>query len=207
MSRHASAKSQLPKENGSLNRNQRRRNRTRQQLLDSTSALLIEMGYDALTVQDITDDADVARATFYIHFRDIEEAVWVILEEHFAQLLQLLSTLDEPDPERWRYLKFIGLFKYVAAHKQFMNVMLSEKGHIKLRQRIVHFMAESLEGDLTSGKVARATELPIEFEANFCAGAILQVISWWLTDAPKTSPQELANMVYIIILRQPPPTI
>ena len=45
-------------------RNDRRRTRTRQQLLDSTASLLIELGYDALTVQDITDDADVARATF-----------------------------------------------------------------------------------------------------------------------------------------------
>lgn len=205
MSIHASVKATSAEKSYPLSRNERRRNRTRQQLLDSTSALLVEMGYDALTVQEITDDADVARATFYIHFKDIEDAVWVILEQHFAQLLQLLSALDEPDPERWRYFKFIGLFKYVADHSQLMNVLVSEKGHIKLRQRIVQFMAKSLQADLESGRVERSTELPIAFESNFCAGAILQVISWWLADTPESTPQELASMVYTIIRRKPPP--
>ncbi|MBV7330001.1 TetR/AcrR family transcriptional regulator [Chloroflexi bacterium TSY] len=140
MNRHASAKNQ-----DSLTRNERRRLRTRQRLLNSTAALLVELGYDTLTVQDITDDADVARATFYIHFQDKEEAVWAVLEEHLSQLVQLLAKLDESEPNLLRYQKFIGIFKFVESNRQLMNVLLSEKSHIKLVQRLIRFMADSLQ--------------------------------------------------------------
>lgn len=190
-----------------MNRNERRRQRTRQQLLDSTAALLTELGYDALTVQDITDDADVARATFYIHFRDKEEAVWVVLEQHFAELVQQLTTLDEPDPKRRRYRKFVGLFDFVEANKPLMHMLLSEKSHIKVVQQIGRFMTESLQEDLVGERVARTTTLPIAFEANFYAGAILHVIAWWLTESPTTTPTELAAMVYQIVLRESVPVV
>lgn len=201
MSRHASVESQTKR----LNRNERRRKRTRQQLIDSTASLLVELGYDALTVQDITDDADVARATFYIHFQDKEEAVWAILEEHFTHLVGLLSALDEPDPQRWRYLKFLGFFKYVEKNSALMQVLLSERGHVRLRHQIVQFMARSLSDDLECGKVEPTSDGPPEFEAVFYAGAVLNVIGWWLSEAETLTPSELADMVYEIILRTPPP--
>lgn len=203
MSRHASVETTEP----TLSRNERRRKRTRQQLLDSTAALLVELGYDALTVQEITDDADVARATFYIHFQDKEAAVWAILEEHFTHLLGLLSALDEPDPARWRYKKYLGLFKYAQENKPLMQVLLSDRGHVRLRQQIVRFMASSLTEDLERGKVEPTIDAPAKFEATFYAGALLNVIAWWLNDTENMSPHELADLVYEIILRKPPPKL
>ena len=48
----------------------RRVQRTRQLLQDALIAMVIEKGYDATTVQDIIDRANVGRATFYAHFPD-----------------------------------------------------------------------------------------------------------------------------------------
>src|SRR5438552_2345374 len=42
----------------------RRIQRTRQLLRDSLIALILEKGYDAVTIQDITDHANLGRATF-----------------------------------------------------------------------------------------------------------------------------------------------
>ncbi|MBV7330006.1 TetR family transcriptional regulator C-terminal domain-containing protein [Chloroflexi bacterium TSY] len=53
--------------------------------------------------------------------------------------------------------------------------------------------------------MVRTTNLPTEFEANFYAGAIFQVVSWWLAQSPITTPDELAEMVYNIVLREPAP--
>src|SRR5204863_8154645 len=48
----------------------RRVQRTRQLLQDALISMMIEKGYEATTVQDIIDRADVGRATFYAHFAD-----------------------------------------------------------------------------------------------------------------------------------------
>lgn len=47
--------------------------RTRKLLLDALKSLMKEKGYEAITVQDITERATVNRATFYAHFTDKQE--------------------------------------------------------------------------------------------------------------------------------------
>jgi len=49
--------------------------RTRQLLVDSLLRVVSAKPFDAVTVQDITTDATVNRATFYAHFRDKYELV------------------------------------------------------------------------------------------------------------------------------------
>ncbi len=52
------------------NRRERRKLATRQTLLDATQALLAKRSFDALSVDDIVERADVARGTFYNYFAD-----------------------------------------------------------------------------------------------------------------------------------------
>ncbi|WP_240999879.1 helix-turn-helix domain-containing protein, partial [Streptomyces sp. Tu 4128] len=51
----------------------RRTRRSRRALGAALVELVLERGFTALTVEDITERADVARATFYAHFRDKED--------------------------------------------------------------------------------------------------------------------------------------
>ena len=52
------------------NRRERRKLATRQTLLDATQALLAKRSFDALSVDEIVQRADVARGTFYNYFAD-----------------------------------------------------------------------------------------------------------------------------------------
>src|SRR5215207_10196482 len=51
----------------------RRVRRTQELLRGALMALIMEKGYDRITVQDILDEADVGRSTFYAHYRDKED--------------------------------------------------------------------------------------------------------------------------------------
>ena len=59
----------------------RRVQRTRQLLQDALIAMVIEKGYDAVTIQDIIDRANVGRATFYAHFADKQTLLTSRLED------------------------------------------------------------------------------------------------------------------------------
>ncbi|MEO8397816.1 MAG: helix-turn-helix domain-containing protein, partial [Chloroflexota bacterium] len=54
----------------------RRIERTRQLLSKALMDLIIERGYDTITIQDITDRANVSRATFYLHYKDKDELLY-----------------------------------------------------------------------------------------------------------------------------------
>ena len=51
----------------------RRVNRTRRLLRESLMKLVAEKGYDSVTIEDITETAELGRTTFYLHYRDKEE--------------------------------------------------------------------------------------------------------------------------------------
>jgi AcrR family transcriptional regulator len=54
--------------------------RTLKDLREGLLALMVERGYEALTVQDILDRAGVGRATFYEHFRGKDDLLRRSLE-------------------------------------------------------------------------------------------------------------------------------
>ena len=61
--------------------------RTRKLLHESLLALMIEKGYEAVTIQHIIDRANVGRSTFYSHFLDKQD----LLQSGFDQLKQQLT--------------------------------------------------------------------------------------------------------------------
>lgn len=67
----------------------RRIERTRHGLADALIALVLEKGYEAVTVQDIIDRANVGRSTFYAHFENKEQLLFSgrgwLTEELFAE--------------------------------------------------------------------------------------------------------------------------
>lgn len=50
----------------------RRVQRTRRQLREALITLILERGWDAVSVRDVCEKADVGRSTFYVHFADKE---------------------------------------------------------------------------------------------------------------------------------------
>src|SRR5881296_1080141 len=66
----------------------RRVQRTRKLLQDALVSQMIEKGYEATTVQDIIDRANVGRATFYAHFADKETLLASRIEDLRAFLIE-----------------------------------------------------------------------------------------------------------------------
>src|SRR4051794_4639849 len=64
----------------------RRVGRTRQLLSEALLALIQEKGFDAVTVQDVIDRANVGRSTFYSHFVDKEDLLVKAMDPFSAHL-------------------------------------------------------------------------------------------------------------------------
>jgi AcrR family transcriptional regulator len=64
-------------------RRQRKKEQTKQGLLQAAFKLFIEKGYDETTVDDIVTQADVAKVTFYYYFHSKEEVI-VEMKRHTA---------------------------------------------------------------------------------------------------------------------------
>ena len=69
-------------------RNERRKARTRSALLAAAQHLFGEQGFDATTIAEIAEQADVAIGSFYNYFDTKEELLAALLQETLAEQLR-----------------------------------------------------------------------------------------------------------------------
>jgi AcrR family transcriptional regulator len=87
-------------ESGRPSRLDRRKARTRRALLDAAREILVEHGTSDVSIQEITERADVGFGSFYNHFSSktelFEAAVIEALEEHGAMLDAVTAGIEDP---------------------------------------------------------------------------------------------------------------
>lgn len=191
----------------------RRIQRTRQLLRDALMQLIIETedadgkSYDAITIQDIADKANVARTTFYLHYKDKDELLFEGMREIYDGLWsQVHWGLDSPldsidrmgDPTD---------FKHVAQHADFYRVMLSEKGSASFLMRVRQYLAQMMLENVLKPVVADQGWTPnvsLEMYAYLMAGSLIGVMKWWLDSGLALSPEEVAlQMEQAIVFGMP----
>lgn len=78
----------------------RRRAEVRERLLRAAEGLMLERGVDGVTIEDITEAADIARRSFYHHFESKHEILIPIAQARNAvlnkRLDRLVSSIDDP---------------------------------------------------------------------------------------------------------------
>ena len=101
----------------------RRIRRTQNSLARALIEVTLEKGYEAVTVRDITDRADVGYATFYRHYQDKDALLVDVLEVVLNELIGLFF----PDPTARGNADHLGevLFSYVKENYGIIRVLLS----------------------------------------------------------------------------------
>ena len=89
------------------NRNQRRRQRTRETILAAAELVFRRKGIDGATVNDITEQADVAYGSFYNHFKSIDEIVGALVAASLQRVADRTGSILEK-AERVELLPCVG---------------------------------------------------------------------------------------------------
>ena len=157
-----------------MNTEDRRVRRTRKLLADALVSLVLEKGYDAITIKDITDYADVAHATFYRHYRDKDELLMQKLGEIVEEITGFTREPSLQDSEG--YL----IFKHAHENHALYRILLGSPGALRVRQSIQKTIADDLLNTCPPIHSPENTLIPGEIAAYHIAGSLLLLIEWWL---------------------------
>ena len=101
----------------------RRIGKTRKALKEALTDLILERGYEAVTVQEVISRADVGRSTFYAHFVDKD-----------ALLMAILADLEMPglDPGSWKpddpaFGWTLALFRHFGSGKRLFKAVAGDE--------------------------------------------------------------------------------
>jgi AcrR family transcriptional regulator len=167
----------------------RRAARTRKAVHGALMSLILRKGYDAITIQDIIDEADVGRSTFYAHYTGKED----LLRRGFATLRAEL--IDAQRTARSRAegspaepLGFsLAMFEHAAGYTDVYRALVGGRGGVVAVNEIRLALAEIVKKEPA---VQEGETVPQEISVEFIVGTFLTVLTWWLERRPRLSPAE-----------------
>jgi len=187
---------------------QRKRNRTRHLFMEAGLTILLEQGYDKLTVTKICDLADYGRGTFYEYFNDKEDFVVRIIELLFEQHTDAINqkVMNLPSPQR-EYFGWINAFRTVERYKDFFK-SLHGRDYPSLMERFSQYNLIRIQNQLEQGIYAYGDlmQLPIPVMASFVASAMEGMITYWLSTDCDLPAEDIAGMMFKMLYHLDPPT-
>ena len=167
----------------------RRAQRSQALLLDALVDLMIERGYERLTVQNLLDRAGVGRATFYAHFDGKDE----LLQASIARLHGWLRA--EWQQARAQPLAFtLPLFQHLDSHRGIYQMTVVRESEVSVPRHIRRMLQDLVREDLKS-RAGSAAGVPLELATQYVVGALWSTIAWWLERDPELPP-EAVNEVF-----------
>jgi len=169
----------------------RRVRRTRALLQNALMSLMIEKGYESITVQDIIDRADVGRATFYAHFADKQSLLSSRLEDLRARLLQEQRGALTTVRNGAHVLGFSrAMLQHASESLPLWRKLAGEESGAFVLARIHEMLAELVRNDVAAmGCTQRGAER--EALIQYLTGGFVALMTWWLNAGAKLSVDEI----------------
>lgn len=199
------------------NRVDRRIQRTRQALRTALLDLIKKKGYDSISVEEITEHANIGRATFYLHYKDKEdllleefsemanEKVQLIAEIPFSEWLPKMEQSKRGRKKDNLPVPLLMVFQHIYDNSDFYYLLLKSENSSRIVERIRKISIESIvqfvKMKMKTDPIPVLFEVPIEFFASFFSGALLSSVSWWLEEDMRHSPEEMTDMFRKLFFR------
>jgi AcrR family transcriptional regulator len=141
---------------------ERKKQRTREQIVEAAMRLFAERGYDATTIADIAAAADIAPRTFFGYFHSKEAVVFHDADEEFESLAAALAARPEGEYAFTALRRFIedqfGAGAIDSKDERLRKELCRESEEL---QRVQHSMMARFE-ELFRSEIARDLDQPAD---------------------------------------------
>lgn len=170
------------------NKQDRRSQRTRQLVSSAMVELLSEKRYEAITIQDILDQAGIGRTTFYSHYYDKEDV-------HASMMEQMLERMSQQLSERHTghgIVPSLELFQHIQQDHKHFQALAGGPTAERLWETMQTALGRTIEQSLvTARKNKKAPSIPLIVVSSYLAGAFLNLLKWWLKSGMPYTPEEM----------------
>lgn len=166
------------------NRFERRRERTRHDLLAAATRVLAEKGLHETKVADIASAADVGVGTFYLHFATKEALFDGVVEDTVARLKAAVDAerARAEDPVARIRAANAALFRFARDNREVFRIVFGHAAaYNDLIRRAQGLFIADIETMVREGVAAGAlAPLPPALVAQAVIGMTTQLLAWWM---------------------------
>jgi AcrR family transcriptional regulator len=173
----------------------RRTRKSREAIFAAFVNLMTEKNFEAITINDIANRADLNRGTIYLHFTDKFDLLEQCIEVYLAQLVaDCLANTAEQFPSKAALLQAL---EYLGEHAAFYRIMLVNQGVPVFRNRLMAVMQQSISQhvDMSSTKGVVNKEVIVQFMAS----AIVGVLEWWIANSKAYVAADIVEQLWLLL--------
>jgi AcrR family transcriptional regulator len=181
----------------------RRVRKTRKGLGDALLSLCAVKPYEAITVQDIIDRADVSRSTFYAHYVDKDGLLLDAfrgLRDHSRDGHESRAVGDELfgwslEVFRWT----AGVIDDFGREAEAFRSLMVNPACVLVIAELEQEIAARSRADLARLADLRPERVP-PVVLGFVVGAFMSILSWWLESRDRRSPDEIDQVFRMLVI-------
>ncbi len=159
---------------------------------DAIVSLVLERGFENLTVTALRERANVGRATFYRHYKTLDELLIDTLRNTMRELAERLRQ------EESMYAETVALFRFVQENQDRFRVIIAlpDVHPIRdmLKEAAVKVVIERWEARSTS-------PVPMNVSVNHLVESSYVFLRWHLNNINDHTPEQAADFYFDLIIR------
>jgi AcrR family transcriptional regulator len=175
--------------------------RTRNMLFDALLDLMIEKGYEAITIQDIIDRANIGRSTFYLHFTDKEQ----LLLSSINQLREFIKEqrhnrgISEASGE-YQFGFSLAMLQHAQSHKHLYKAIVGKKGGATVMYHMKQMLTERISEEISVFLTDTSLLIPREAVIDFVVNTFIALLTWWMEQNMPCSAAEMDRIFHKLTL-------
>jgi AcrR family transcriptional regulator len=176
-----------------VNANDRRVKRTKKLLRDSLSTLLQEKSINEITVTELTEIADINRATFYFYYTDIMDMLDQIQNEAYELFEDVLVGTEDHIDSMETFAKYIeNILIFCKENPTIARFVITrEYNNNKVLKKIKKLLAKKVP----VAKENYSQDDPRRFILNFALNALTGTVVDWMDDGMIVPPAVMAEFI------------
>ena len=170
----------------------RRQLKTRTAIFQAFNKLLEDKHFNNITVQEILDEANVGRSTFYSHFETkdelLKEMCTDIFDHIFSHELHSETSHDFSLSDHGLQEKITHLLYHLKDNKgNVLGVLSGESGELFMR-----YFKEYLAAMFDQYPDCIKKDVPKGFALNHLVGSLAEAVKWWIGEKMEMPPEDVA---------------
>ena len=173
----------------------RRQKKTRQAVFAAFTGLLEKKSYSNISVQEIIDEANIGRSTFYSHFETKDELLKALCTEIFHHVFSERLTSEHTHDFSSREKNIEDEITHILYHLQdsrsyIKGILSCESGEMFMRY-FKEYLTEVFERELEQ----QSTDLPRDYLLNHMVCDFAETVRWWMRNS-QYSPEEISSFFF-----------
>ena len=183
--------------------NQDRRIRRTQKLLgEALIVLVLEKGYKNITIQDVTERADIGYRTFFRHYANLDELSLHIAQERLDELYAALNLPEAGEeienPVNAFHESGVALFRHIEKNQKVFRVLFLDTN---LRFILEPVMKAACEKSEILLKTLPNPNIAVPIAANHIIASVFALMRWWLENNMPYPPERMGEIYTDLIIK------